>query len=219
MKTNLLKLTCGLALLGAAATAQAQYTYTTLDDPLGVNGTIAIGISGNNVVGYYNDSSGNNNGFLYNGSTWTTLNYPGAVGTVAIGISGNNVVGYYFVDSSSYAHGFLYDGSTWTTLDDPLGLATIAYGIDGDNIVGYYTDSSSGHGFLYDGSTWTTLNYPGAVGTVTIGISGNNVVGYYVDSSENIDGFEASIEPAPEPTTLALAGLGGLSLLLFRRRK
>jgi len=93
MKTNLLKLTCGLALLGAAATAQAQYTYTTLDDPLGVNGTIAIGISGNNVVGYY------------------------------------------------------------------------------------------------------------------------------VDTSQNIDGFEASIEPAPEPTTLALAGLGGLSLLLFRRRK
>jgi hypothetical protein len=26
-------------------------------------------------------------------------------------------------------------------------------------------------------------------------------------------------EPVPEPTTLALAGLGGLSLLLFRRRK
>jgi hypothetical protein len=27
------------------------------------------------------------------------------------------------------------------------------------------------------------------------------------------------INPVPEPTTLALAGLGGLSLLLFRRRK
>ena len=35
-------------------------------------------------------------------------------------------------------------------------------------------------------------------------------------SSDYINGF---IEPVPEPTTLALAGLGGLSLLLFRRRK
>jgi hypothetical protein len=32
-------------------------------------------------------------------------------------------------------------------------------------------------------------------------------------------GLVFAVEPVPEPTTLALAGLGGLSLLLFRRRK
>ena len=31
--------------------------------------------------------------------------------------------------------------------------------------------------------------------------------------------YGSGIAPAPEPTTLALAGFGGLSLLLFRRRK
>ena len=67
------------------------------------------------------DSSGNTNGFLYNGSTYTTLNDPLAVGTVAWGISGNNIVGYY-ADSSGNPNGFLYNGSTWTTLDDPLGV-------------------------------------------------------------------------------------------------
>jgi hypothetical protein len=32
-------------------------------------------------------------------------------------------------------------------------------------------------------------------------------------------GFTLFAVPVPEPATMALAGLGGLSLLLFRRRK
>jgi len=65
---------CGVVCAGAvmlASSVRAQ-TYTILDDPLGVNGTYVNGISGNNIVGYYVDSSGHNNGFLYNGSTYTT---------------------------------------------------------------------------------------------------------------------------------------------------
>jgi hypothetical protein len=148
-----------------------------VNDPLGVNGTAAFGISGNNIVGVYLDSSGNNNGFLYNGSTWTTLDDPlGVNGTQVLGIDGNNIVGYY-IDSSGNMNGFLYNGSTYTTVDDPLGVYTLPFGISGNNIVGYYYDSSSG-------VSWS--------------------------------GFEASV---PEPSTLALSALGGLSLLLFRRRK
>ena len=43
--------------------ANAQ-TFTTLDDPLGVHGTYARGISGNNVVGLYEDSSSRSHGFI-----------------------------------------------------------------------------------------------------------------------------------------------------------
>src|SRR5208337_4579084 len=88
-------------------------TYTTLDDPLASQspphpyyafGTQAYGISGNNIVGDYYDSSSNEHGFLYNGSTWTTIDDPlasaGVDGTQANGISGNNIVGYY-TDSSN----------------------------------------------------------------------------------------------------------------------
>jgi len=134
MKNKILSQTA-LALL-LAVTARAQnYNYTTIDDPLGVN-TFAQGISGNNIVGYYEDSSGNYNGFLYNGSTYTTLNNPlGVNGTFAIGIDGNNIVGEY-VDGSGNANGFLYNGSSYTTLDDPLGVNyTIAEGVSGNNIV------------------------------------------------------------------------------------
>jgi hypothetical protein len=38
-------------------------SYTTLNDPIGVKGTSAEGIYGNNNVGYYYDGSGNAHGF------------------------------------------------------------------------------------------------------------------------------------------------------------
>ena len=102
----------------------------------------AYGISGNNVVGYYKDASNQIHGFLYNGSTYTTLDDPlGVGGTFAYGISGNNVVGYY-LDASGDNYGFLYNGSTYTTLDDPLGINTAVFGIDGNNVVGVYTGAS-----------------------------------------------------------------------------
>jgi len=197
-------------------------TYTTLSDPLSVS-TSAQGIDGNNIVGYYNDSSFNNYGFLYNGSTYTTLADPLGTKTYAYGISGNNIVGLY-MDSSFNHYGFLYNigAGTYTTLADPLGVyGTVAQGISGNNIVGTYFDSTGmAHGFLYNGSTYTTVDDPlGVKGTEVLGVDGNNVVGTYFDSSDVPHGFETSVEPAPEPTTLALAGLGSLSLLLFHRRK
>jgi len=71
MENKILGFTLSLALLGAAASVQAQ-TYTTLDNPAGTGGTYAYGISGNNIVGWYANSSGWQLGFLYNGSTYTT---------------------------------------------------------------------------------------------------------------------------------------------------
>ncbi len=279
MENKILGFTLSLALLGAAASVQAQ-TYTTLDNPAGTGGTYAYGISGNNIVGWYANSSGWQLGFLYNGSTYTTLTDPLSVqstmhgpvpnGNYAYGISGNNTVGLYYwnapVNGVNGYSGFLYNGSTYTTLADPLGTKTYAYGISGNNIVGLYMDSSfnhygflynigagtyttladplgvygtvaqgiSGnnivgtyfdstgmaHGFLYNGSTYTTVDDPlGVKGTEVLGVDGNNVVGTYFRSSDVSHGFETTIGPVPEPTTLALAGLGGLGLLLFHRRK
>src|SRR4051812_24799829 len=81
-------------------------SYTTFDDPLGVGGTVGLGISGNDIVGYYIPAGGGFQGFLYNGSTYTTIADPlGVNGTQAIGISGNNIVGLY-VDASYNVHGF-----------------------------------------------------------------------------------------------------------------
>ena len=161
----------------ASITAQARYTYTSLNAPLGVFGTWALGISGNNIVGYYEDANAEFHGFLHDGSSWRTLDDPvvssGAYGTHAWGISGNNIVGYY-PDASGY-HGFLYNGSSWTALDDPLEVyGTYAFGVSDNDIVGYYDDGHIVHGFL--------------------------------------------ATPVPEPSALALAGLGAISLLARSRK-
>jgi hypothetical protein len=191
-----------VALAGAViiipVAARAQYTYTTLDDPLAEtdSGTWVNGISGTNIVGYYGDRNGRIYGFLYNGAAWTTLDDPlAASGTYAYGISGSNIVGYYLGSGDLY-HGFLYNGKTYTTLDDPMGVGgTVASGISGGDIVGNYWDSSGvNHGFLYSGGAWTTLDDPLAgsappQGTQAHGISGSNIVGSYWDGSGYIHGF------------------------------
>jgi hypothetical protein len=69
-------------------------TYTTLDDPLATNGTTAYGIDGSNIVGEYIGGNNSYEGFLYNGSTYTTFDDSLAVDTTLTDISGNNVVGY-----------------------------------------------------------------------------------------------------------------------------
>src|SRR5271168_3666720 len=130
MKTLIAKLLTGLSvLLTLGATAQAQYIWTTFNDPLAGHGagpdTLANNFSGSNIVGGYGHyfSSGLVHGFLLKGTNWTTLNDPLAgpganQGTYATGMSGTNIVGWY-VDGSSIYHGFLYNGSSWTTLDAP----------------------------------------------------------------------------------------------------
>jgi hypothetical protein len=123
--------------------------------------------------------------------------------------------------------------------------SNLQYDINGgslQNITGWCDDGyTSGNVTGDDGYFWVTLGQnlnPGDVvtlnaGTLTsfgnapanfnLGTSGNYEMFIADASSEGNQGLDISslgvTEPVPEPTTLALAGLGGLSLLLFRRRK
>jgi hypothetical protein len=159
----------------------APYTYTTLDDPSAVHGTAALGVSGNNVVGWYYGAGFTAQGFLYDGSSYKTLTYP-----YPLGVSGNEIVGYY---TTSKPHGFLYDGTTYKTLDDPLGAyGTFASGVDQSTIVGWYDDSQGkSHGFVYDGSSYKTIDV-GTSETWCRGVYGSNIVGSY-RGSDGYHGF------------------------------
>jgi hypothetical protein len=76
-------------------------------------------------------------------------------------------------------------------------------------------------------STWTTLNnLTGYFGISQVGTgvgsasSGSPELLFTTSSGTGIQlGWNLYVVPVPEPGTLALAGFGGLSLLLFRRRK
>ncbi len=108
-------------------------SFTTLDDPLAIGswGTGAFGMSGNIIAGTYYVSLGGDesvvHGFLYDGSTYTTIDDPNALyGTYIQGISGNTVVGWY-VDGSG-DHGFV------ATMPEPstltlLGTALLGLGV------------------------------------------------------------------------------------------
>ncbi|MHC5076620.1 MAG: PEP-CTERM sorting domain-containing protein, partial [Planctomycetota bacterium] len=87
-------------------------------------------------------------GFLYDGSNFSTLDYPGSDETYLAGIDGENIVGRYR-DMDYDNHGFIYNGGVFSILDYPDAYDTYTLGIDGDNIVGHYKDSSGEHGFLY----------------------------------------------------------------------
>jgi hypothetical protein len=83
--------------------------YTPLNDPDAVNDTWANGISGNTIVGG-SENNGFNEGYIYNGGTFTTFDDPnGTGGTWALGISGGTILGDYNFTNS--VDGFPnYDG-------------------------------------------------------------------------------------------------------------
>jgi len=175
---------CLAIALSSSRSRAAQFNYITLNDPLGTS-TWAQGISGNTIVGYYQDSSGENHGFKLVGGNYIPLDDPLAsstFGTVACGISGNTIVGYY-KDSAGHTHGFNYNGSSYVTLDDPQasGGITKASGVSGNTIVGSYLVSGGKyHGFIDNNGTYTTVDNPNATGNSYLnGIDGNVAVGSY----------------------------------------
>src|ERR1051326_2148920 len=147
--------------------ASATFIYTTLDGPLGAQGTYLTGMSNGIIAGgYWDPSHSQERGFRYDGSAYASIDYHDfstlSANTDPYAISGNIIVGKYYATAFSFStpHGFKYDGTGYTRIDHPLAgsLGTSAYGVDGAVIVGSYFDSSQfpvSHGFSYNGSTFT----------------------------------------------------------------
>ncbi len=155
----------------------------------GYDHTSAYDIDNGNTVGsYYNNSENINYGYIYDGSSFTQLNYSNH--TYARGIDGDNVVGYY-QGADAVPHGFKYNNFTYTDLDYPGSYSTTLMGIDGNYIVGFYQPASGNQaqGCMFDGTNWTTLNYPGSNRTEIYAIHGDILVGYYDNASWEKQGF------------------------------
>jgi len=168
-------------------------TLTMIDVP-GAKNTIATGVNGDNIVGYYAGEDAVYHGFFCRGPEWSTatlstIDIPNAQDTQPLSIDGDNIIGHY-VDSDGKSHGWRCAGLTWTpeaisVIDFQGAKDTVPLGVSGNNLVGYYLDGSDlqSHGFLYDGTNYTTLDFPGASQTWASGVNGRNIVGFfYIDA-------------------------------------
>jgi hypothetical protein len=90
------------------------------------------------VVGSYVGADSKGHGYLYDGTSYKTLDVPGAIGTYAAAVSGKNVVGQFGEDGTSY--GFFYNGTSYKTLVVPGSTETIPQSVSGNNVGGKYTD-------------------------------------------------------------------------------
>jgi hypothetical protein len=133
--------------------------WTTIQAP-GSLQTRIEDIDNGKMVGYWNRdlndspiyvSPSKYSGFIYDGTNWTSLNYPGAIDTKAMGVSGEIIVGTYCITDVFDRHSFIYDGINWGTLNFPGAINTQILGIDGNTIVGYY-EAANGYeyGFVYE---------------------------------------------------------------------
>ncbi len=154
-------------------------------------------------MGYF-ENTNVYHGFVYNGTSFKTVDYPGAVyGTFLQGIDGTNMVGLGYDVAIGNGHSFIYNGTSFTTLSNTVG-AVDAFGISGGKIVGYAYDGDTDHGLIYDGTSYTTLDYPLAPLTAIYGIDGNNLVGIYFDSGGLAHGFAARVATLLPRLTIAL---------------
>jgi hypothetical protein len=187
-------------------------TYVSFDVP-GSNGSakpFAINKWGS-VTGYYVNSSGGYDGFLYQVSgTITTFSVPGASRTYALSISGTGWIAGYYDDKAGTHHGFLRNPK-YTTLDVPgagtmSGQGTQALSInDAGQISGVFWDSNAvEHGFLRDAlGNYTTFDVAGGTAVVSASLNQSGEIagtyyappgftghGYVRDAAGNITTFD-----------------------------
>ncbi len=149
------------------------------------------GMNGSHIFGWYEGEDGETYGFIYDGTNYTTIDYPGEDWHTSVNdIDGSNIVGTYGADDPS-DYGFIYDGTNYTTFLFPEALRSSINGIDGSNIFGWYEgEDGETYGFIYDGTNYTTIDYPGEDWHTSVNdIDGSNIVGTYGADDPSDYGF------------------------------
>jgi len=164
-------------LIATVPLALAQGTYTQFDVPAAVF-TVVVGIdSAGDLVGYYQDASGNLNGFLFSGGAYTTIDPPGSTTTQ---LSGINDMGQIVGETRSPNSGFLYtlQNQTFTTLVYPKADYVFPHAISNSGTIAGQVGYGAGeiHGFELVGSTYRQISPPRSSLSLVTGITSSGTL-------------------------------------------
>jgi hypothetical protein len=98
-----------------------QGSWTDLPNSPWTSAATVVDISGDYIVSTYGFFQTGGYGLLYDGTSWTKLQMPGAIGTFVYGIDGDKVVGSYMLTGNKI-HGFIY------TIPEPASALLIGAG-------------------------------------------------------------------------------------------
>jgi hypothetical protein len=224
MKTNLIKLACGLALLGFSISAFAQSSNSNLlvnpgAETGNMNGWTITASGGNGwAVGF--DSLVHSGSYSFSTSHGWDTRYQ-TVDLLAAGFTTAELDTAPDITFSEWMASRPDDGGQYYLNFELLG----ADDNPADPIASYSFGSQSSPIVLSAGSGWfqesyTFSDYGTGVRYLYFEDGGSDVNGWGGNYGTHFDDASVLVaQPVPEPSTLALAGLSGLSLLLFCRRE
>jgi probable HAF family extracellular repeat protein len=201
---------------------------TTLPIPAGTYGQ-AYGINNSGqVVGSYSDSMyTSTHAFLYGGGKMTDLGSLGRNFTVPRAVNDSGQVVGFAETTNGVIHAFLYSNGKMNDLGSLGGSPASAFALNNaGQVVGQsVTAKGQWHAFLFIDGKLTDLNslIPADSGWILNGANGINNRGQIVGYGTGPNGQHAflltPVAEAPEPTSLALFGLGALGLAGHAWRK
>jgi len=188
-------------------------TYASSHDGVDSSGALNAGTLNTGVGSFLIASVSGNNALEFQGSGSGTLSFSSpttAGGLYVLGTAGNGPTTLDY--TLNFASGTTFSGSlTYSDWFSPDQSGTVN-GLSRVDINDGEYDSNQANDFsLYA----ELISIPEADQSLNL-----NSISFTYDSGGEAAIFAVSeVAPVPEPSTLALAGLGSLSLLLFRRRK
>jgi uncharacterized membrane protein len=161
----------GMTAQRAFVEQSGTFTYIDSSLPSGTLNDQATGINNAGIISGFFTTASATDGFLLNGTTLTTLSFPGSTFTQALGLNNEGQVVGDYVDSLGFMHGFVFDGGTFVTVDPSGSTATTVNGInDNGQIVGFFVDPGNTIGFVGTPTPEPRASALAALAIVAIGL-------------------------------------------------
>ena len=155
-----------VVVLASSASFGAEYRYSKIQVPNSVD-TLAQGVNARgDVVGYYDDSTGNTYTFLLRNGVFSTIASPNGTSIQARAINARGDIAGGLQDAKG-EHGFVLSGGQFTIIDHPGALSTTVEGINNaGDLTGTWTGAQGNQrGFILKSGKFQEISVPSSVRT------------------------------------------------------